>query len=428
MRDTTGSSSISIATPSPLEQGFAVVSTDAGHSGTTAASFGHNERARIDHAWRGHERTASTAKALIQQRYGRAEDYAYFSGCSGGGRQGMMFAQRFADYFDGITAGAPAMRVSSGATIAAMWNHQRLMAAAPLVDGQPILAQAFSDADLALVAQGIRNQCDASDGLLDGLVSNTGACAFAPQTLQCSGDKTAQCLSAAQVQALDAVFGGPRNSAGQALYVGQPWDPGLADPDWRRWTLGTSTTAEPNSRYITLMLDALAHEFFTPPAPGFDAMQFNFDTDPARMQAFSEVYDTYRDASLSAFRNRGGKLLLIHGMADPIFSALDTRDYYQRLVAANGGRASADQFARYFEVPGMAHCSGGPATDAYDSIQAMVDWVEKGIAPDAIMARARPGSSYYPGRSRPLCAWPSYARYNGSGDPEDAASFSCVMP
>lgn len=425
LRDTSLSSSISGGTPSPLGQGFAVVSTDAGHSGTTA-SFGADPQARIDHAYNSYDRTAVTAKSLIAAHYGRKPEHSYFSGCSGGGRQGMMFSQRFPDYFDAITAGAPAMRVSSGATVAAMWNVSRFNAIAPRDEaGARILSKAFSNADLNLVAEAVKSSCDAADGVADGMVNNTRACRFDPAVLQCSGAKAADCLSAEQVDALGQVFAGPRNSEGQALYAGQPWDPGLAAPGWRAWTLGSSTTATPDARYITLMADALANEFFTPPQPGFDPLGFNFDTDPARMAAYSAMYDTYADDRLTAFRQHGGKLLLIHGMSDPIFSANDTVDYYERLAANHGGIARTQEFARAFLVPGMNHCSGGPATDNFDSIQAMVDWVEKGIAPDTIAARALPTQADHPNRTRPLCAYPRFARYKGSGSVEDAGSFVC---
>jgi len=425
LRDTSLSSSISIGTPSPLGQGFAVVSTDAGHSGTSA-SFALDPQARIDHAYNAHDKTVVAAKALISLRYGRRPDKSYFSGCSGGGRQGMMFSQRFPEHFDGITAGAPAMRVSSGATVAAMWNNLKFTQIAPQDGaGQRILSQAFSNDDLALTAKAVNNACDAADGVADGMVHNVKACHFDPAVLQCGGAKASTCLSADQVAALKDVFGGPKNSAGQALYTGQPWDPGLAAPGWRAWTLGSSTTATPDSRYNTLMADALANEFFTPPDPTFNPLNFNFDTDPARMSWFSAIYDTYADANLSAFKQRGGKLLFIHGMSDPIFSASDTLAYYERLAANNGGLAATQGFARTFLVPGMNHCSGGPATDTYDSVQAMVDWVEKGVAPEAIAATAAASNAYFPGRSRPLCAYPKFARYKGSGSPEDASNFVC---
>jgi feruloyl esterase len=428
LRDTSLSASISGGTPSPLGQGFAVVSTDAGHQGPTAASFGFDPQARIDHAYNAHDKTAQAAKQVIAVRYGQQPRHAYFAGCSGGGRQGMMFSQRFPDYFDGIIVGAPAMRVSSGATVAAMWNHIKFTAIAPDNGGGKILSQAFSNADLSLLADAINTSCDAADGVVDGLVSTRpGTCNFDPAVLQCAGAKTATCLTAAQVGALKDVFGGPRNSAGQALYAGQPWDPGVRGPGWRAWTLGTSTTATPNSAYAALMSDALKHEFFTPPDPTFDILTFDFDTDPQRMEEFSKVYDTYRDTTLSAYQASGGKFMLVHGMSDPIFSALESQAYYEQLAANNGGMAAVQDWARAYYVPGMNHCSGGPATDTFDAIQAMVDWVEKGTAPDRIQAWARPNNAYFPNRTRPLCPYPKYARYNGSGSIEDAANFTCVQ-
>lgn len=428
VRDTTLSSSISGGTPSPLAQGFAVVSTDAGHDGVDG-SFALDPRARVDHAFDAHHKTALAARALAQAHYGRLPHHSYFSGCSGGGRQGMMFAQRYPELFDGINAGAPAMRVSSGATVAAMWNTLKFEAAAPRdAAGAPILSRAFSDGDLKLVAARINAACDAADGLADGMVQHTAACRFDPAALQCSGEKTDNCLSAPQVQALKAFAAGPTDSAGRALYAGQPWDPGIAGPGWRQWTLGKSATAKADARYVFLMVDALKHEFFTPPDPGFDYQRFDFDRDPARMQWFSALYDTYEDTRLTAFKARGGRLLFVHGMSDPIFSATEMLDYFGALAANHGGLDAVQGFARTYLVPGMNHCSGGPATDQFDAIQAMVDWVEKGQAPDRILAKAAPNNAWFPNRSRPLCPFPRYARYGGQGPVDDAASFQCVLP
>lgn len=409
-----------------LQRGFAVVTTDAGHQGG-GAEFGLDPEARIDHAWAAHARTYNHAMTLLARYYGRPPQRRYFVGCSGGGRQGMMFAQRFPDYFDGIAICAPAMSVSSGATIAAAWDTQTFLAAAPGGDGQRVLSRAFSDADMALVARGIVAACDAADGVADGMVQRPDACRFEPTTLQCAGAKTDACLTAAQVTALARSFAGPRSSTGRALYVGQPWDPGIATPGWRQWKLGTSTGATPNAINATLMAGALAHEFFTPPDPAFAITRFDFDRDPARMEAFSAVYDTYRDATLAAFRARGGKLLIFHGTADPIFSALESIDYYQRLTKNNGGPAATGGWARLFLVPGMNHCAGGPATDSFDGLGAIVDWVEKGAAPARIEASA-PARSVFAGRTRPLCPYPAYARYRGTGSVDDSANFACTAP
>jgi feruloyl esterase len=193
------------------------------------------------------------------------------------------------------------------------------------------------------------------------------------------------------------------------------------------WKLGTSPSATPNAINATLMAGALAHQFVTPPDPALAITSFDFDRDPARMEAFSREFDTYRDTSLAAFKARGGKLLMFHGTADGIFSALESIDYYQRLTRNNGGPEATATWARLFLVPGMNHCFGGPATDSFDGLAALVDWVEKGVAPSRLEASAGPDSTLK-GRTRPLCAYPSYARYRGNGSLEESANFACVAP
>jgi feruloyl esterase len=410
-----------------LQRGFAVVTTDAGHQGA-GAEFGLDPQARIDHAYAAHERTATIAFAIVSRYYGRAPDRKYFVGCSGGGRQGMMFAQRYPSYFDGIAICAPAMSVSSGATIAAAWDTQTYLSIAPANEqGQRVLTRALSDADLALVARSITEACDAADGASDGMVLRPEACRFDPNRLKCEAAKRPDCLTSDQIAALQKTFGGPRDSSGKSLYVGQAWDPGIATAGWRQWKLGTSQTSTPNAINTTLMAGALAYEFFTPPDPSFAITQFDFDRDPKRMEAFSAVYDTYQDATLAEFRKRGGKLLMFHGTADPIFSALESIDYYQRLTRNNGGPDATSAWARLFLVPGMNHCAGGPATDSFDGLGAIVDWVEKGTAPVRIEASALPGTKYFAGRTRPLCPYPSAARYKGKGSLEDGANFECAV-
>jgi hypothetical protein len=410
-----------------LAQGYAVVSTDGGHQGTDA-TFGLEAQARIDHAYNAYEKVTVTSKDLIARTYGKAPDHSYFVGCSGGGRQAMLFPQRFASYFDGIAANAPAIKVAREASVAAVWALNTYRGIAPTdTSGAPVVSQAFSNNDMTLVSNAVLAQCDRLDGAVDGMVgANPSACVFDPSVLQCTGAKTDSCLSAPQVGALKRDFGGPRNSAGQSLYASWPWDAGIGAAGWRQWRLGTSTTSTGNSRDETLIAaDAMRYEFFTPAAPTFDYFNFNFDTDPARMDAYAAVYNT-TSTDVSAYRNRGGKMLLVHGVSDPIFSANDSIDYYQRLATANGGITATKDFARLFLVPGMNHCSnsGGPATDLYDSLAPLVAWVETGVAPDTIVARAGPATAW-PGRTRPLCSYPQQAIYKGAGSLEEAASFSC---
>jgi pimeloyl-ACP methyl ester carboxylesterase len=211
-----------------IQRGFAVVTTDAGHQGVIP-EFGLDPVARVDHAYAAHERTYAIAIAVLSRYYGRAPTRKYFVGCSGGGRQGMMFAERYPAHFDGIAICAPAMSVSSGATIAAAWDTQTYLAIAPAnADGQRVLSRAFSDTDLAHVGRGITAACDGADGATDGMVLRPEACRFDPKTVQCAGAKDASCLTSDQVAALERAFGGPRDSAGRALHVGQAWaKPGI---------------------------------------------------------------------------------------------------------------------------------------------------------------------------------------------------------
>jgi hypothetical protein len=407
---------------SALAQGFAVVSTDAGHQEPTAA-FGFDPIARVDNAYNAHDRVAVLAREVVRSYYGKAAHHAYFVGCSGGGRQAMMFTQRFPSYFDGVLAMAPAMRVAKGATIAVAWDAQALQAIAPRgADGQPVLSQAFSNDDLALLRKAILERCDEGDGVSDGLVSNPAACSFDVRRLRCRGAKDAACLTEQQVGAVERIMGGPKDSRGNALYFPWPWDPGIGHPrnDWRMWKLGTSTTAQPNSLDVTLMQDALQGYFVTPPNRSLTLLSFDFDRDPQRMDAYAWIFNTAADATLSAFKARGGKLLLAHGLADPIFSANESIDYVRRVNAEHGGDAS--DFVRLFLVPGMGHCAGGAATDSFDGLGALVDWVERQQAPQTIVAF---GTTVFPNRTRPLCPYPQYARYVGSGDPEDGRNYAC---
>jgi pimeloyl-ACP methyl ester carboxylesterase len=218
------------------------------------------------------------------------------------------------------------------------------------------------------------------------------------------------------------MFTGAKNSAGQPLYFSWPWDAGIGHPknDWRMWKLGNSATAKANSRHVFLMEDALQAYFVTPPDRSLSIYKFDFDRDPQRMDAHAWIFNTADDVKLTKFQARGGKLMFIHGLADPIFSPDEMVDYYQRLNAENG--AKTRDFSRLFLVPGMGHCAGGAATDSVDGLGSLVDWVEKGKVPQSVPAS---GTAVFPGRTRPVCAWPQYAHYTGSGNPEDAANFVC---
>jgi hypothetical protein len=275
------------------------------------------------------------------------------------------------------------------------------------------------------LAHGINNTCDAQDGLRDGMVHNIKACRFNASALQCSGAKTNGCLSAEQVNAITAAFSGPVSQKNEKVYSSQPWDPGIAGPGWRSWKLGNAADGQNNANNVRLMGGALGMVFSTPPNAQLNTSNFNLDKDFANFEPFSKIYDTYRDDRMNAYFSRGGKFMIVHGMADGIFSANESIDYYERLATNHGGIAAVQEKARLFLVPGMNHCQGGSATDKFDAIDAMVNWVEKGQAPQRIEASTMPSHPQFPNRSRPLCPYPKFAKYSGSGNTEVAENFVC---
>jgi len=428
VRPATGAIPISGSTAAPaLARGFAVATTDSGHQGQGGpmgapadSSFGIDQQARIDQAYGGFMAVTDLARQMILSYYGRPWRKSYFMGCSNGGRQALVAAQRFPLAFDGVMSVAPAARVGT-ATISSVWETMAFSAIAPKdVEGHPILSKAFSDGDLTLVANAVARVCDSKDGVKDGLIFNTKDCHFDPTELVCTHGKTDTCLSANQVAALKKVFAGPKNSRGEALYSDWPYDTGIAAPGWRMLKLGTSETATTNSADVALMFSGLKGFFFTPPDPQFDPMKFNFDTDPARLNDTSVLQDSLL-TFLSTFSANGSKLMLIHGMSDPFFSAYDTARYYERVVRDNGGLDKTMPWVRFFEVPGMNHCGGGPSLEDFDPLTALVGWTEKDQAPEHIVAKGKT----FPGVSRPVCAYPEFPHYRGPGSQDDATNFEC---
>ncbi len=440
-----------------VAKGYAVVSTDAGHDNTIdydpnaggTAAFGVDPQARIDYGYNAVDEVTQVARHILKRYYGKRPHYSYFVGCSNGGRQGMVASQRFPKYFDGIVAGDPGFDLPKAA-VAEAWNEQAL---APLAtrlstNGQPYLPDTFSDADLALAANAILAACDDLDGLVDGIVDNYPACTnhkVYPQlkAIQCTGPKTAACLSAGQVEALKMIYAGPENSHGRQLYSDWQWDPGISGIlSLRLWSLGLpAAPGKPlvnNALNLTLGGGALPLVFVTPPAitpvTGLEAyiFDFNFDTDAPKIFKTSGIYTessmefmTARSTDLSPFKHHGGRLIIYNGNSDGVFSSRDIVGWYNAMNATMHDKAQ--NFARLFLVPGMGHCGGGPGTTVFDAFTPLVNWVENGIAPDSIVATAPPGTPW-PGRTRPLCPYPKQTRYIGSGDINNAANFVCEMP
>jgi feruloyl esterase len=401
-----------------LSQGSAVVTSDMGHTGTSSrdATFGLDPQARIDWGYNSMDKVTVLSKDIITRFYGKAPQYSYYIGCSGGGRQGMMMSQRFPDYFDGVVSGAPILEQHT-AQIGSMQVLQEFTAIAPKnTEGNPILAQAFSDDDLKLISNKVLNKCDALDGVTDGIIENYAACKFDAAELQCTGAKDASCLSTGQASALNKVMAGPRNAKGEELYLPIPWDSGIAY--WRTNMLGTSTTAVPNAAKYTNQ--SIRYVFMTPPRPDFDYLKFDFETDPATMLA-SASFTTTNSPNYDGFKAHGAKALVYVGLSDSLINPAGVNRWYQNLVTHNGGLEATQKFARFFNVPGMGHCRGGDALDTFDPVTAIINWVEKKQPPEFLLASGQK----FPGRSRPICAYPKAALYSGSGSVDNPANFSC---
>lgn len=412
----------SSATPA-LARGYAVVSMDGGHA-DKSPGFGQDQQARLDFAYAAIGKVTRVAKRLVTRYYTSAPAHTYFMGCSNGGREAMMAAQRYPLEFDGIVAGNPGFRLSR-AGLAEMWDTQAFMKIAPTDDkGRKVLSRAFSDADLKLVSDGVLAQCDALDGVKDGVINDYPACRFDPTALQCKAGKAAGCLSGEQVQTLQSVFAGAKNSHGEALYSSWPYDAGIASPGWRIWKLGFSQDAEkPDALNATLGAGSMTGYFMTPPEPGFNTLAFDFDRDVARVQQVGALNDA-TSTLMNTFAARGGKLIVFHGVSDPVFSAHDIMDWFAALARdTHGGDSDARaRWARLFMVPGMTHCGGGPAFNDFDPLTAIEQWVERGTAPAFLPAKGEA----FPGKTQPLCAYPAVARFKG-GNPQELTSYRCEV-
>lgn len=408
---------------SALGMGYAVVTTDGGHHDTNAinsdGSFGSDPGAREDYNYRSTKRVSDVARRLIAGFYGSQIKHSYFKGCSNGGREGLTTAQRYPNEFDGVIAGAPAFNLTHAA-IAEAWNTVELASIAPnRPDGSPDLSQSLTEADLKVLSNAVLDKCDALDGLKDNLIFNPEACHFDPSALKCTTGQGSGCLSAEKVKVVDAIFKGPHDSNGKTIYSTWPYDSGDSAEGWRVWMTGLGPMPSINVLIFPSFFNGLA---LAGAQPHIDIFHFNFDKDPARIdQASKEINADATD--WSPFRKHHAKLLLYTGMSDPVFSGHDLIRYYKQIEQANGGEKDTYAFARLFLVPGMNHCSGGPGLDDFDTLGAMQSWVEEGKAPESLLASGRA----FPGRTRPLCSYPKIATYNGKGNPEDAASFTCQL-
>jgi feruloyl esterase len=387
-----------------LARGFAVVTTDTGHQGAVFdGSFFADQEAALNFLWLANGKVTVAAKAIIDAYYREPAEHSYFVGCSTGGREAMIMSQRYPTYFDGLVAGAPAMR--TGLSNLGMRHVAVSLSAAAERDanGTVVPGSALSETDKKLIVDSLLRTCDADDGLADGLIFDPLGCDFDPAALTCTGAKNESCLSETQARAVERALSGPKTASGRQVYPGYLYDTGI-------------TTAAQGA--IPGVLNGAA----SPVGPRVPPTTQDVDAELARVLGEpSTLGDSAWWTNLSTFSGRDGKLLFYHGVSDPWFSSLDTVQYYDRLVEASGGMDATREWSRLFLVPGMGHCGGGSALDQFDMLSAIVDWVENGRAPDRVIATG----NAFPGRSRPLCPHPQHTHYKGSGDPEDAASFEC---
>jgi pimeloyl-ACP methyl ester carboxylesterase len=385
-----------------LNRGFAVASTDSGHKAKNGGfdfSFMRDQEAYLDFAYKANARVAAVAKEIIAAYFAKTPTYSYFVGCSTGGREGMILSQRYPTVFNGIVAGDPAMRTGLSNLAIQKWIPVAYNQAAPIdASGKPEIAKLLTDAQRTLFMDALLKECDALDGVADGMIFDPLHCHFDPGVLSCKPGRTKGCIAPKIVAAIKKAFAGPKNADGTQVYPGFLYDTGIT----------------------------VKH-----PIPGLLILDENGIFGPYTTATTIDVYNEALHASdplvepastnLTTFSGNGGKLIFFHGDSDPWFSPLDTLDYYQSMEAANGGAQEVETWSRLFLVPGMSHCGGGPSLDYFDMLTAVVDWVQKGIAPESVIATGRA----FPGRSRPLCAYPKHAQYIGHGNTQNASSFRC---
>jgi feruloyl esterase len=385
-----------------LMRGFAVVSTDTGHKshhGGFDFGFMKDQQAYLDFAYLANAEVATLAKQVIAQYYGTPAAFSYFSGCSTGGREGMILSQRYPTVFNGIISGDPAMRTGLSNLAIGEWIPVAFNQIAPKdAQGKPIVAQAITDADRKLVSEALLQKCDAKDGVADGMISDPLGCDFDPAVLTCKEGKSESCLSPEKVAAIKKAVAGPKTHGGVQVYPGFLYDTGI-------------TASGPGIRGIL----SPGPGIFGPPPTAMEV-----DVEKRALAAVQPLVDSM-STNLTTFSAHGGKLIFYHGDSDPWFSPLDTFGYYEDMSAANGGLEAVSKWSQFYFVPGMAHCGGGPGLDQFDLLGVMVNWVEKGSVPASVLATGKA----FPGRSRPLCPYPKHAQYKGQGETEDANNFEC---
>lgn len=393
----------------PVNNGYAGLTTDAGHDVSDGAKWAlGNPEKIVDFAHRANHVGAVATKAIISAYYGAPAKRSYFWGCSNGGRDALMLAQRYPEDYDGIIAGAPAN--SWTALMSSFARNGALTSLSPGVDAL--------GPKLKLVHEAAVRKCDALDGAKDALISNPAKCRFDPAVLQCKAGAGPSCLSKPEVAAVRAIYKGTRTGDGALIMPGFP--PG-SELEWSNWFTA------PKSQAPSMAEDFFRNMVYSDAA--WERSRFVLDRDyPVAKQRMAAIIDATA-TDLRPFMDRGGKLLMYHGWDDPAIPAGNSIRYFESARAAAGKRANQ---MRLFMVPGMAHCGGGTGPGNLDSLGALDDWVQTGAAPERLIATkyeddklAFAGLATKPIQTRPACAWPKTPRYKGSGPTTEAASFVC---
>jgi feruloyl esterase len=388
-----------------VKEGYATASNDTGHKGTGAdASFaaGHPEKLR-DFADRAVHETAVTTKAIIAAFYGNGPKLSYWNGCSTGGRQGLVSAQRYPEDFDGIVAGAPAnywTHLMSGIIWAAQAAHK----------GEP---GNMSADKLAALHAAVLQACDALDGVKDGVLQDPTRCKFDPKQIECKGEDGPNCLTGAQVEAARKMYSGAKNTRTQ-----QPIYPGMV--------LGSELGWDPANGLQPLAIAVSHFRYVVFKDPSWDYPKLDFDSGVALADKTDNGLINAISPDLKAFFARGGKLLQYHGWNDQQISPLNTVNYYQSVLEQMGGRQQIHGSYRLFMEPGVMHCGGGEGPNQMNPMAALERWREQNIAPDKIVAVHVTGGAV--DTIRPLCPYPQVAVYKGTGSTNDAENFSCKTP
>jgi pimeloyl-ACP methyl ester carboxylesterase len=400
-----------------VDNGFATIGTDTGHQGLAFdATWALNNRERlINYGHRAIHVVAETGKALIKAHYGKAPQYSYFFGCSNGGRQGLMEAQRYPGDFDGIVACAPALDFTSIA--ASFIRNTQGVFPTP----QDLANAAISRDNLQLLGSRVLATCDAMDGVKDNVLDDPRECRFRVSDLPaCAGDTPgADCVTSAQRKAIERIYS-PTTVGGATLYPGQPFG-AEADPQgWQAWITGANVPAALGFKgSLHYAFGTGFFKYFVFNNPNWDYSTYDLASALKDTREVGEHLNADND-DLTAFRARKGKLILAHGWADPALNPLSTIAYYERVLARD---RKAGESVRLFMEPGVTHCLGGAGPDTIDWFSAITDWVERDRAPERVIARKLEKGSVI--NERPLCPYPQRAHYDGKGNPNEAASFTC---